>query len=172
MVPRAAALAVTAVAIGFAAAQFATWRAPPIETFPRKAVVLTGVVRGVEILPEGRRVTVADAQFGDGPALVRTLHIRLRDTDPAVLSAGDVVRLRSVLRPPAPPGLSGCLGSAAGMRISPASAAPAWRLAGWAVVAQASPSGPARWLQGCAMLSRRGSWPRCPAPRGRSPQRC
>ena len=147
MTPRALAFALTAAAIGFASAQFATWRAPPIETFPRKAVVLTGVVRGVETLPEGRRVTLADSQFGGGPAMARTIHIRLRDTDPAVLAAGDTIRIRAVLRPPAPPAYPGAWDLQrdayfSGLGGSGAALGPV------AVVAQASPVGPVRWLQG------------------------
>ena len=145
--PRAIALALTAAALGFASAQFATWRAPPIETFPRKAAVLTGVVRGVETLPEGRRVTVADGRVGDGPAMVRTIHVRLRDNDPAVLAAGDTIRIRIVLRPPAPPAYPGAWDLQrdayfSGLGGSGAALGPV------TLVAQATPAGPARWLQG------------------------
>ncbi len=147
MVPRAGALVLAAMALGFAAAQLATWRAPAVENFPRKAVVLSGVVRGVEVMPASRRVTIADAQYGEEPAMARTLHIRLRDSDTAALAAGDVVRLRAVLRPPAPPAYPGAwdlqrdayfagLGGS-GMALGPVT-----------VLAEATPSGPARWLQG------------------------
>ncbi len=147
MAPRTAALALAAAALGFSAAQFATWRAPPPENFPRKAVVLTGVVRGVEIMPTNRRLTVADAQFGEEPAMVRTLHVRLRDTDTTDLAAGDQVRIRALLYPPAPPAYPGAwdlqrdayFAGLGGSGIA---------LGAVTVVAQASPSGPLRWLQG------------------------
>ena len=55
-VPRAIALA--AAAIGFASAQLATARAPPPVVLPTHATIVTGTVRAVEALPDGRRVTL------------------------------------------------------------------------------------------------------------------
>jgi competence protein ComEC len=147
LLARAVAMALLAGAVGFASAQFATWRALPLQPLQRTAVVLTGTVRGVEVLPEGRRVTIAGAQWNGGPGLARTVRVRLRATDPAVLAAGDTVRLRSVLRPPAAPAypggwdlqreafFSGLAG--AGSALGPAE-----------LLAEAAPSGPAGWLQG------------------------
>ena len=104
---RAPCLVLLAVCAGFASAQWATHRAPPLLILPRTAVVVTGTVSAVEILPEGRRLTIAGGRLGDGPVLGRTLHMRLRAGDPAVLATGDTIRVRAVLRPPAPPAYPG-----------------------------------------------------------------
>ncbi len=107
-VPRAVALCALATALGFASAQAARWRALPIETLPTRAVVLTGVVRGVELLPEGRRVTLTGAVLAPGQApLQRSLRVRLKRGDPIEVTAGDTMRVRALLRPPAPPAYPG-----------------------------------------------------------------
>jgi len=73
-VGRAAALAGLAVALGFLLGQAATWRALPIEPLPTRAVILTGMVRGVDLLPEGRRVTITDVRLEpDKPSLAPIL---------------------------------------------------------------------------------------------------
>ena len=100
---RAALVPVAAVALGFALAQSATLRALPRETLPYRAVVLTGRVAGVEILPEGRRVTVAEVRLDDGTALRRRVRVRLREGDGTELATGDTLRVRALLRPPSPP---------------------------------------------------------------------
>ena len=92
-----------AAAIGFAAAQAATARAPPLDPLPRRAVVITGTVRMVELLPQGRRVTLGHARLGAAPPLRRRIRVRLRDTDPAVLAAGDRIVIRALIRAPSPP---------------------------------------------------------------------
>lgn len=104
---RAAALAMLAAAIGFMAAQASTAQALPVGSLPRTAVVLTGVVRGVEIMPEGRRITIAGAQWPAQTALLRTIRIRIMPVDGVALAAGDVMRVRAVLRPPASPAYPG-----------------------------------------------------------------
>ncbi len=144
---RAAALALLASALGFTAAQAATWRAAAPLSLPRTAVVFTATVGGVETLPEGRRLTLVDAQLDGGGALARSLHLRLRADDEVALAAGDRLRARAVLRPPAPPAYPGArdlqreaffsgLGGA-GMALGPVS-----------ILVHAEPSGPARWLTG------------------------
>ncbi len=104
---RAVSIVLLAVSAGFGSAQFATGRAPPLLTLPKKATVVTAMVSGIEQLPDGRRLTLAGAQLDGGPALPRTLHVRLQASDAGVLATGDAVRLRSVLRPPAPPAYPG-----------------------------------------------------------------
>ena len=48
------------------AAQMATARAPPIEAdLPTQATIITGTVRAVEALPEGRRITIQPAWLDD-----------------------------------------------------------------------------------------------------------
>jgi len=104
---RAACLAVAALALGFGAAQLATFRAPPPLQVPRGAVVVTGPVRAVEPLPEGMRVTIEAPTLGEGAPQPRTVRIRLRPEDPAEPATGDTLRLRARLSPPSPPAWPG-----------------------------------------------------------------
>ncbi len=107
-VPRAVCLVGLAAAAGFLSAQMQTRRALPIEAIPAKAAVLTGVVRGVDILPEGRRVTLSGVRLTpDAAPLARTVRVRLRRGDAGELAAGDRIQLRSLLRAPAPPAYPG-----------------------------------------------------------------
>jgi len=105
---RAVALAALAAALGFLSSQAATRRALPIEPLPTRAVILTGVVRGVDLLPEGRRVTLADVQLEPGkPPLARLLRVRLHRADIAPIGAGDRMRVRALIRPPSSPAYPG-----------------------------------------------------------------
>jgi competence protein ComEC len=104
---RPALLPAAAAALGFSSAQLATCRALPIAPVPSGAVVVTGTVRGVDVLPEGRRLTLSGARFGAAPPLQRTVRVRLRDDDPAPLEAGDVMRVRALMRAPSPPAYPG-----------------------------------------------------------------
>ncbi|HEX2941058.1 MAG TPA: ComEC/Rec2 family competence protein [Rhodopila sp.] len=105
----AAGAPLTACALGFAAAQMATIRAPPMEWYlPRHAIVVSGTVVSVEVLPAGRRITIQPARLGDAATpLTRSVRIRLRRLDNADLVAGDDVRIRALIRPPAPPAYPG-----------------------------------------------------------------
>ena len=103
VVARVVLILLAAGAVGFAAAQLATVRAPPPEALPRRAVVLTGTVRLVELLPQGRRVTLAQVQLGNAPPLRRLVRVRLRDTDPAIIAEGDRISVRALVRAPSPP---------------------------------------------------------------------
>ena len=78
---RGLALALAAMALGFAVGQFATARAPPLAMLPTHATILTGTVSTVEMLPAGRRITLEAAHLDDGPALTRWLRVRLRKDD-------------------------------------------------------------------------------------------
>ena len=105
--PRAATSCVVAAALGFASAQLATSRAPPLMEVPTRAVVVAGTVRAVEPLPEGRRVTLEAARLDDGAPLGRLLRIRLRTNDATPVAAGETLRVRSLLMRPAPPAYPG-----------------------------------------------------------------
>jgi len=106
--PRGALAGVTAFALGLAAAQFASWRAPPLVALPTHAVTLTAVVRGIDPLPEGRRLVLEAAHLDDAvQPLARTVRVRLRNGDPVVVATGDTVRLRALLRVPASPAYPG-----------------------------------------------------------------
>ena len=110
--PRAAALAGLAAALGFLSAQGATWRALPIEALPSRAVVMTGLVRGVDTLPDGRRlvldgVRTTEASGAAGGPLARKVRVRMKRGDLTEVSAGDRVQVRAVMRPPAMPAYPG-----------------------------------------------------------------
>ena len=108
MAGRAMALCALAAALGFGAGQAATGRAWPVEPLPTRAVVLSGLVRGVEQLPDGRRVTLDGVRLAaDQPPLARSIRVRLRRGDAIAVAAGDTLRVRALLRPPAPPAFPG-----------------------------------------------------------------
>jgi competence protein ComEC len=107
--PRAAVLPIAAAALGFASAQVATARAPPIESgLPYRATIAAGTVKAVEILPGGRRIVLQDVHLDGamGP-LRRTVRIRLHKTDQGVFEAGDAVRVRALIRALSPPSYPG-----------------------------------------------------------------
>jgi competence protein ComEC len=98
-----------AAALGFAAAQFATARAPPIEAnLPSHATIVTGTILAVEVLPDGRRITIQPAWL-DGAAdpLRRSVRVRLQKKDDDALESGDSLRIRALIRPPGPPSYPG-----------------------------------------------------------------
>ncbi len=141
---RAALLAGGFAACGFASAQWAGARAPPWTALPRGAVMVSGVVTMLETLPEGRRVVIGSPALDDGPALPRALRVRLQARDTAVLGPGDRIRVRALLRVPAPPAYPGAwdtqrdayfAGLAGyGFAIGPATVLAAARGSGWQAV--------------------------------------
>lgn len=96
-----------AACLGFAAATWHTARQPPPLDMPRTAAIVTGRVASVDLLPEGRRLTLEAPRLDGGEALPRHLRIRLRATDPAAPRPGDTVRVRALLRPPGAPAYPG-----------------------------------------------------------------
>ena len=78
-----------AAALGFTSAQIATARAPPIEVdLPTHASIVTGTIRAVEPLPEGRRITISPAWIDGAPEpLRRSVRIRLQKKDDGDLGA-------------------------------------------------------------------------------------
>ena len=94
---------IAAVLLGFGVAAWHAARMPPPLNLPRVAVSVTGTVTEVTLLPEGRRVTLTDAQVNGGAPLPRTLRIRLRADDPARPAPGDALSLRAQLRAPGAP---------------------------------------------------------------------
>ncbi|KFL88258.1 DNA internalization-related competence protein ComEC/Rec2 [Acetobacter malorum] len=109
-----------AVALGFVSAWSAAHRQPPMPELPRRAVVVSGTVQSVMVLPprgaEGaagaRRVVLAGARFAtpldhDMRPLQRTLSLTLRPDDPASLAPGEAVQVRALLRPPPFPAFPG-----------------------------------------------------------------
>ena len=100
-------MSLAAASFGFAVAQFAAARPPPFESLPTHATVVSGTVLGVETLPAGRRITLEAPRLDGGPPLTRRLRIRLRANDPTEIATGDTLRVRALLRPPAPPSYPG-----------------------------------------------------------------
>ncbi|MCZ8149579.1 MAG: ComEC/Rec2 family competence protein, partial [Roseomonas sp.] len=98
---------VAAGLIGFGVAGWHAARMPPPLDLPRGAVVLTGKVTEVELLPQGRRVTLEAARIAEGEPLARSLRIRLRADDPARPAPGDTLSLRATLRLPTAPVVPG-----------------------------------------------------------------
>ena len=97
-----------AAALGFAVASWHAGRQPPALVLPPRAVVLSGIVQSVDLLPAGRRVTLAAVRIDPAaPPLARTLRVRLRATDPARPAPGDTVSVRALIRPPSPPAYPG-----------------------------------------------------------------
>lgn len=99
---------VASAALGFAAAVAHARLAPPPLAPPMRAVVLSGVVQNVELLPEGRRVTLAGPRFGpEEAAQPRTVRVRLRANDPARPEPGDRLNVRALVRAPSAPAYPG-----------------------------------------------------------------
>jgi competence protein ComEC len=97
-----------AAALGFAAAIWHAGRQPAPLDLPRGAVVVSGRVAEVDILPEGRRVTLSRPRLDNGePPLARHLRVRLRNEDPARPVPGDVLSVRALVRPPVSPAYPG-----------------------------------------------------------------
>ena len=112
-------------ALGFASAQYATARLPPIEAdLPASAMIATGTVRSVEVLSPGRRITLSGVELTAddtpparptlyrvpapaGRGLTRTARYRLMAGDDTAIETGDTVRVRAISRPPLPPALPG-----------------------------------------------------------------
>ncbi len=97
---------VAAASLGFVAAAWHAARMPPPLSPPRGAVQLEGRVAAVELLPEGRRLTLEAVRF-DGVAQPRGVRVKLQRGDAATPQPGDAVSLRAMLRPPSAPAYPG-----------------------------------------------------------------
>ncbi|MCO6416774.1 ComEC family competence protein [Siccirubricoccus sp. KC 17139] len=96
-----------AAAIGFGLATWHAGRQPPMPELPRGATILTGRIAQVELLPEGRRLTIAAPSLDGGAPLARQVRVRLKADDPARPAPGDGIRLRALVRPPSAPAYPG-----------------------------------------------------------------
>jgi competence protein ComEC len=92
----AAALALAA-ALGFARAEWRTAAEPPLLTVPYGAVPVSGRITGIDLLPQGRRITLAQTVLDGAPPAARLVRLRLRDDDTQPLNAGDIISLRAML---------------------------------------------------------------------------
>ncbi|RZK93509.1 MAG: DUF4131 domain-containing protein, partial [Methylobacterium sp.] len=100
---RMLALAALAASVGFMACQLATWRVSPMTALPRTAVILTGTVRAVDILPDGRRLVLDGVRLGAGDPVDRRLRVRIKKGDQTPVVAGDQIQVRALMRPPPRP---------------------------------------------------------------------
>lgn len=102
-------LPLLAVAAGFASAQWAAARAPPMAwSLPTHATIVAGIIAAVEPLPDNRRITLERVTLDGTPAVHgRTVRVRLRPTDHMALATGQAVRVRAMLRPVAGPAFPG-----------------------------------------------------------------
>ena len=97
-----------ACSFGFAVVLWHAQGAPPPITPPSRALVIEGIVQNIEALPQGLRVTLAQARLGpEAPTLERSLRLRLRSDDGARPAPGDLLRVRALIRPPAAPAYPG-----------------------------------------------------------------
>ncbi len=106
-VARFVAVLLLAAMLGFGRAEWRTASLPPLIDVPHGAVSITGQIVAVDMLPVGRRITLAAASLDGAPVLTRTLRIRLRNNDPAALTVGDAVTLRAKLFRPDRPAYPG-----------------------------------------------------------------
>jgi competence protein ComEC len=104
---RAILLGAGVCAAGFLSACLATRRAAPWEIVPRHAVLVTGRVALLDMLPQGRRVTLQNVSLDGRNVLARRVRLRLRDDDPLPIVPGDTLQLRALLQPPPPPAYPG-----------------------------------------------------------------
>jgi competence protein ComEC len=94
--------------LGFGAALLHAAAAAPPLVAPIRAVILDGIVQDVDLLPEGRRVTLAGVRLGpDEPPGARTVRVRLRANDPARPAPGDRLSVRALVRAPSAPAYPG-----------------------------------------------------------------
>jgi competence protein ComEC len=104
---RFAALLLLAAALGFCRVQWRTAEMPPLlDSLARGAVVVQGPVQAVDILPNGRRVTLADP-VTNGVKQRRDIRIKLSAGDAMVLAPGDIVTVRALLFKPDRPAYPG-----------------------------------------------------------------
>lgn len=99
-------------AVGFSAAQFKTWRveAPILHGKATRPLTLQGRIVGVESLEKSYRVTLENISVQESspqtPMLER-VRVKLKSNDTAIPVAGDVVEIKSILRPLPSPVLPG-----------------------------------------------------------------
>jgi competence protein ComEC len=106
---RLPAIALLALALGFAAAQFQTWRvAAPVLGRRLGPVTVEGGLLAIDPLPEGTRLLIAPSRVDRlaDPQLPARIRVRLRGEAGGLLP-GDRVALRAILLPPPAPALPG-----------------------------------------------------------------
>jgi competence protein ComEC len=95
-----------AAALGFARAEWRTAAMPPLLTLPHGAVTLAGPIASVDLLPTGRRITLADPTANGAPE-PRDIRVKLAVSDQTPLTPGDLVTIRALLFKPDRPAYPG-----------------------------------------------------------------
>jgi len=105
----AGALAVAAVAVGFAAAEIETWAvATPVLERPTGRVTVEGRVIDVEPLPAGRRILLEPRRIGQLPREVLPARVRITiRNDEGAAIPGEGISVRPMLFPPSGPAMPG-----------------------------------------------------------------
>ena len=101
-----AALALAA-ALGFARAEWRTAAEPGFVPVPHGVAEISGTIAGIDLLPNGRRITLARPSLNGGPALRRTIRVHLRATDDTPLTLGEGAKIRALLFGPERPAYPG-----------------------------------------------------------------
>jgi competence protein ComEC len=101
-----AALALAA-ALGFARAEWRTADEPGFVPVPHKSVEISGTIAAIDLLPNGRRITLAHPSLDDGAPLQRAIRVHLRSTDDTNLWLGEAVRTKALLFGPERPSYPG-----------------------------------------------------------------
>lgn len=105
---RGAALMLLALALGFLAGQIGSWRVLPGVDLPGRAAIVTASVRGVDVLPDGRRLVLDQVRLdGNEVPLPRAVRMRMKRGDGTPIATGDRIQVRALLRGPAPPAYPG-----------------------------------------------------------------
>ncbi len=105
--PRGGAVLLLAAALGFGRAQVQTLAMPKLLVVPHHGVTITGRVVGVDLLPTGRRIRIAQPTLNGGAVQARAVRVKLRRGDDIAVEAGDSVRLRALLYGPSRPAYPG-----------------------------------------------------------------
>lgn len=134
-----AALALAA-SLGFARAEFRTASMPPLLAVPYGSVIVSGTVASVDIMPNGRRLTLSPARLNSGPDLARAIRVKLAAHDTTPVNAGDAVMLRAILFKPDRPAYPGGWDSTRDGFFN-GLGAPGFALGSLTVTAQANPQG-------------------------------
>jgi competence protein ComEC len=101
-----AALALAA-SLGFVRAEWRTHDAAPLLVVPSGAIGVSGTIEGIDLLPEGRRITLAQPSLDGGPPRRREVRLKLRPDDMAVLAPGARVDAYAMLFGPDRPAYPG-----------------------------------------------------------------
>ncbi len=163
---RLLALTGLAFAIGALSPMLERRLALPLVAVPRHAVIVEGVVRAIDALPDGgSRLTISHAVLDGAAPIARTVRVRLRADDDGPVADGDLVRIRALLRPPSSPAYPGAWDLQRDAYFS-GLAASGFALGRLDRLATQPTEGPAAWWQGMRDRIARRFEAALPGPRG------